>query len=352
MSKYSNSLFKVYDFLKAIDPQAYLPDPSRFAVSTALEKLSASNLSFVELFDSASVTANLVSQPSLSRAWQEQVDSVARFTTESSRIYEKALQSHVAQVSKLSVLAQASLNRIAWEQIGDSLQTTRSLREAIQASVLNFSESYSALYRSLTEQPAILVSLPPFVSRLPTVEFFTEARQIETITAEVEEDAGFGQQRNRTQQEIQLETSDRLVLLLSDLDEGLIALLEGARYASDSHHPDRVRHCATSLRELFTHILHTLAPDEDVRGWSADPSHYHNKRPTRRARLLYICRTINHGPLAEFIQADTAAMLELLGLFQRGTHEVVVAYTSDQLTAMEIRMESYLRFLLEIHRAE
>jgi hypothetical protein len=54
--------------------------------------------------------------------------------------------------------------------------------------------------------------------------------------------------------------------------------------------------------ELFTHILHGLSPDAEVRKWSTEPAHYHNgRRPTRRAWLLYICR--------EFLPANLSQSL-------------------------------------------
>ena len=132
------------------------------------------------------------------------------------------------------------------------------------------------------------------------------------------------------------------------MDDSLVQLWEGARGAFDSSNPDRVRHFAVSLRELFTHVLQQLAPDDKVRQWSTSPDLFSDNRPTRKARLLFICRDISNGSFIDFIEKDIAAVLELVKLFQRATHQVIVPYTEAQLEALMIRMESSIRFMLEI----
>ena len=79
-----------------------------------------------------------------------------------------------------------------------------------------------------------------------------------------------------------------------------------------SRNPDRARHVTTSVRELFSQVLHGLAPDEEVRAWSSNEQHFQNRRPTRRARLLYICRHINSDPLTRFVEDDVQAALSFV----------------------------------------
>jgi hypothetical protein len=133
---------------------------------------------------------------------------------------------------------------------------------------------------------------------------------------------------------------------LARLDAGLVALLDGADEARRSSNPDRVRHATTSLRELITHVLHRLAPDDDVRAWSVDPSHFDKGHPTRAARLLYIQRAVNAAPLNDFIKADVGSTVKFIGLFQEGTHAVRSGITELQLRALQIRTEGLLRLLL------
>jgi hypothetical protein len=161
---------------------------------------------------------------------------------------------------------------------------------------------------------------------------------------------GFEGEIHHLEKDIQQETESSLEELIGKLNVELMVLLHGARQSLESANPDKVRHFATSLRELFTHVLHALSPDEKVNKWSNSPDYYDRGKPTRRARLLYICRSLNNNPFSDFLEKDIAAVLEFLKLFQRGTHEVICSYTDFQLKMMLVRMESTLRFLLEIWR--
>lgn len=346
----ADSLAVAADFSKIIDAQLVLPDISGLVRPPAYEALYSANLSISNLFDTTNVIAKSFAQlPSVSEIWQSQLQPV-RSVLETVQYSNLALNSHLAQISELSVLAQASLHQLPWDQIGSALQIGASMRSAIQSSFLDFTQAYSGFFGSLEEQPAAIVWLPPFASELPAVEFFNETNLLESITIREDEDIEFVEQKQQIRQEIRTEADDKLAVLLAELDKNLVPLWEGARFSLESDHPDHTRHFATSLRELFTHVLHALAPDSEVKKWTNDPAHYYNKRPTRKARLLYVCRSINHGPFIKFLEIDIKATLKFLDLFQGGTHKIVVGYTTDQLTAMLIRMESALRFMLEIGR--
>ena len=116
--------------------------------------------------------------------------------------------------------------------------------------------------------------------------------------------------------------------------------------------PDRIRHFCTSLRELYTHVLHHLSPNEEIRKWSQDPSHYVNKKPTRKARLLYICRGINHDSFTDFVKSDIDSVLSFVNILQGGTHSIQSRLTDKQLDAMLIRMESTLTYLIKTGKCE
>src|SRR5262249_47466378 len=145
--------------------------------------------------------------------------------------------------------------------------------------------------------------------------------------------------------ELAVETSDHLTMLISDLNPELTHLLNGAREAYASRHTDYVRHFVTSYRELFTHILHALSPDEEVAKWTKEPTHFHNKRPTRKARLLFITRDIG-SVFGGFLNANVEAVLAFIDVFQKGTHGINPAFTDEQLTDMKNRTEGLLRFML------
>ncbi len=262
---------------------------------------------------------------------------------------DKVWQSHLLEISKFAVLSQASLAKIQWEQVGNALEIHTKTKNAIKKSFLNFSNSYANIFNLLEQQPLIILSFPPAISKLPAVEFYNGVSVVDSITLSSETDVEF--ENETIKDETRKENDDRILYLLSEVNPDLIVPLQGARLSLNSTNPDHVRHFAISLRELFTHVLHTLAPDTEVKSWSNSPEHFDKGKPTRRARLLYICRTLNQNEFSDFVEKDIAAVLSFLQLFQQGAHEVVANYSDLQLKIMLMRMESAIRFLLEIRYA-
>ncbi len=335
---------------KILDAQIRSLELNKVFQSPALELANTVNLSIGRLFEATDVIRvnELLKQVALPpRIWEEQLQAIAKVVGEFPR-YDLALQSHLAEISKLSVLSQATVSRLVWENIGNALDVQSPIRSVLQNSFLDFTQSYSKLFDSWEKQPSFVLLLPPIVSKFPAIEFYNGVDVVDSITIRHHEDIEFQEEKRWIEEEVRKETEDRLEALLVRLNAELIVLLRGARQSLDSANPDHARHFATSLRELFTHVLHTLAPDDKIRAWSTAPEHYGKGRPTRRARLLYICRTLNHEPFSTFIEKDIDAGLEFLQLFQRGTHEVVPKYADIQLRIMLVRMESLLRFMLEI----
>jgi hypothetical protein len=337
-----------YDMSKIVNAQLGLSNIGKLVQSPALELANSANLSIGRLFDS---TNKLVGQQvaSIAKGWELSLQT-SILIPEIGQVADAVLKSHLIKLSEVSALAQASLSRLPWEQIGNSLQVQDALRSVLQNSFLGLASSYSEFFDSIGRQPAAIVSLPPIATELPTVEFFNGVDLLEAVTLQPDEAIEFIEEKHLFKNGIQAETNDRLNALLEELNEELVKALLGARHSLTSDNPDRVRHFAISLRELFGHVLHALAPDNEIRIWSSLPDHYYNSKPTRKARLLYICRTLNHGPFTKFVEKDIEAVLEFLQLFQRGTHEITVPYTNEQLIAMLVRMESTLRYLLEIWR--
>jgi hypothetical protein len=335
---------------RILDAQIRSFELSRVLQSPVLELANTVNLSIGRLFEAAdTIRVNeLLKQVVLpSSIWEEQLQAIEKVAGELRR-YDLALQSHLAEISKFSILSQAAVSRLAWENIGNALDLQASIRGVLQDRFLDFTRSYSKLFDFWEKQPSFVISLPPVVSKFPAIEFFNGVDVVDSITIRPYEDIEFQEEKQRAEEQVWEETEDRLEALLIRLNTGLIVPLRGARQSLDSANPDHVRHFAVSLRELFTHVLHALSPDDKIRTWSTAPEHYDKGKPTRRARLLYICRILNQEPFSTFLEKDIEAGLEFLKLFQRGTHEVVPKYTDIQLRIMLVRMESLLRFLLEI----
>jgi hypothetical protein len=188
---------------------------------------------------------------------------------------------------------------------------------------------------------------------MPTIEVFASAEVVEELAVTAssnensthqEEEAGSRDDRRKVRQELQQAGSHQLGPAIEALDPRLRRMWEGSSLAISSANPDRIRHFCVSRRELMTHVLHRLAPDEEIRKWNTSSELYDKGRPTRTARLRYICRSIES--FQPFVRIDYALALQTLDLFQKGTHSLEANFTPEQLLAASTRADQQLLFLL------
>jgi hypothetical protein len=242
-----------------------------------------------------------------------------------------------------SLVAQEKMQVLGGYGVGQLLNADTTFRRSIGAHLGRVTRSYGAMMSAALEQHALPADMA-LITAFPPVDYYRHLDVLESITVR----PGRAQAKSeavRSAIDEDAPTVDSLLLLF---DETLHPLLLGARASIDDGNPDSSRHVMTSLRELMTQVLHGLAPDDDVRNWSTDAQHYHQGRPTRRARMLYICRGINSGALVGFIQADVSAGLALVELLNGSTHVVRSQLTRDQLRSVVARAESLLSFLLRL----
>ena len=288
-------------------------------------------------------------QRSMTFGWRDQIAAYQGPGPLQQYAAELALKSHSSSIAEVALLAQERLNRVPWTLDGTKVFLAGYLPEA-RASFTTLAERYRDLISSFLQQEDFMTSFPPIVSGGPPVEIYTNVRALDALSGQrhQEEDSGFELEVSGN---IDDEIEASLEALLSEMKPGVSVMLRGARDALGSGNPDRGRHVTVSLRELFSHVLHTIAPDKEVKEWVTDPNHLKDGRPTRAARVLYVCRGINHGPFTQFVASDVKASIDLIDLFQRGTHEVASVYSDYQLRTLVIRTESALRFLLLTWRA-
>jgi len=259
------------------------------------------------------------------------------------------LDVHLTRLYELSAIAQASLQRADPETLWNRLALSAAASKQLTTKHNKFASEYGEFFRGISSTVSAIVQVPKSITELPAAEFVNQAALV-ISTSEVELDAEAEEFEREIGRELAAETSEQLILLIRRLDPRLVVLLEGARAAVAAGHPDHVRHFAVSLRELFTHVLHLLAPDDEVRQWTKEPQHYSNGRPTRRARLLYSTREFAPS-FGDFATADVDAVLKFIDAFQKGTHGVSPDLSGQQLIDLGRRMEGLLRLLLVVREA-
>lgn len=244
-----------------------------------------------------------------------------------------------------SSAAQAILSRLPDGRIGAGLFLDDAICRSLTRSIEGMTGAYVQLTDSLSLD--IIDRLPPALSSAPPVEVLFEAR-LAWVTSVDEDESDADEDFSAHASNVTAGAAQAIDDLLGRIDQGFVSMLMGARAAARSGNPDRGRHVATSIRELITAVLHRLAPDDRVLRWATDPHHVHNGRPTRKARLSFICREVDHGLFTPFLEADYKATVEFFDACNAGTHRLPLAFTDAQLGAMVARAEGLLFFLVTL----
>ena len=261
----------------------------------------------------------------------------------------------LAEASFLPATRRLNLSQYLLSQVDIGILTRdRNFREVytkiINDDILEMSNCTNALSSSFVS-PADLFRLP--VTTIPgaTREVLTTSMALDSLIQPREDDEY--KKLNFSIEEIESEV-DECESLLMQINHNLVLPYRGAQTALVSKGPDYQRHFLISLREMFTHLLQRLAPDDKVRNWEPDNNNeviYHKKGTeyhiTRRGRILYVCRKINCAPLSDFVDADIKTYLGLFDVLQR-THELSPDFTRNQLEMLLLKAKSIVVYFAKL----
>ena len=293
--------------------------------------LSLANESLTKLVSSASITDSLLSKVFAEHnALRVSLDSIAS----QSSITNLLSSLDTTRLLHTSLSSQYRLLDLEANSFGRVINASNILANDLTATFSKFTRSYRNVIECF---PSIPQPQVPFIAKYSPIEYSLEMDVLERISVEDDTD-------------IEVEGLPSIDDELATFNDRLLVLVNGARKSLESDNPDRARHVTTSVRELFTYVLHGLAPDDEITKWSNDDGHYHNNRPTRRARLMYICRKFSCDPLTKFVEDDVRAALTLVDSLNAGTHVVQSKLSKLQLEAIVYRMECLALFLLKISR--
>lgn len=310
-------------------------------ISSTLNELSLANNSINSLFDS---THRIAEDIHYVMEQQNQWREIAKNLTFTDQIAELSLRRHMSEMLSTSLAAQSNIMAIQSYTLGGSILANESIQQLFLNDLDDITKTYKSLFDVIGRHPATLAKFSPIITRHPPIELFRESKVLKEITVPQDE------QLLEVESDVKVipeETS--LYDWLMELDPRLPDLLRGAHQALKSPNPDRARHAATSLRELFTHVIHFIAPDDDIKKWTLEDEYFYEGKPTRRARLLYVCRQIDFDELSDFVNADVNASLTLVDALQSGTHGIKSSLSDRQINVMIDRMESLLFFMLRLN---
>ena len=367
------SIAKIHQDIEAINRAAKPSYPSVIEqIDRAMEQLRRQHLEVSRGLEESGEAARMKDIIGANQHWQDML----RQATATRRIAEsfaathqswleriRSIQHDSSQFSQLQAsvklaLCDASLQLTAavplmvdmdFEAIRSRFQIEMPVISELENSIANADASYRSLAESMRDISDI-TRLPAFVLPGATREIYTTSFALETLRPWDEREEEETETKIQLVAEAELETSG-YIALLNQVDPKLAMPYIGARDALYGDNPDRVRHFLSSLRELWNHLLRRVAPDEDVARWISGNTNQmdllHQGKPTRRARILYVCRELNNEPLTKFLIDDTQALVRLIDLFNR-VHELETELTDQQLRAILLKNDSWLMYLLQI----
>ena len=325
---------------------------SAFEMSGAMariQEIASANQHWQELIKQASATSRIAE--SLSAAHQSWLDTIKPIQHDSSHLSQLQASAKLALCDTSLRLAATErlMAGIDFEAIRGRFQIEIPVIAGLESSIAHVAASYGSLAESLREISDI-TRLPAFVLPGATREIYTTSFALETLRPWDEGDEDEAETEIQFVAEAELEASG-CIALLQQVDPGLARPYIGARDALYGNNADRARHILISLRELWNHLLRRLAPDDLVAAWIPGVPNQkdllHDGKPTRRARVLYVCRELNNDPLTDFLMHDTRALVKLIELFNR-VHELEAALTDEQLRAILLKTDSWLMYILQI----
>ena len=285
--------------------------------------------------------------------------------THTHRTWLRNLESAQDQVAQLRIATKLSLgamtDRVAVSELlfagvdFDAIRLSMALPELETLRLRDSINDMAATYGKLAEAIhtySDITHLPRFVLPGATREVFVTgyATNMLGISDEVDAEQDDSSEIQSAVDEVEEEISI-CASLLKGVDPALARPYEGARNVLYGTNPDRVRHFLSSQRELWNHLLRIIAPDEQVQKWIPKDGKdlLHEGKPTRKARILYICRDLNHDSLTEFVVHDTRALVTLVDLFNR-VHQLEPKLSDQQLRALQLRTDSWLTYILQIRK--
>lgn len=314
-----------------------------------IQEIVSANQHWQELIKQTSVTNRIAeSLASTHQSWLERIKPIQHDFSNLSQLQASAKLA-LCDTSLQLAATERLMADIDYEAIRSRFQIEMPVISGLESSIAHVAASYGGLAESLREISDI-TRLPAFVLPGATREIYTTSFALETLRPWDERDEDEAETEIQLVAEAELETSG-CIALLQQVDPGLARPYIGARDALHGNNADRARHILSSLRELWNHLLRRLAPDESVAVWIPGITNQkdllHEGKPTRRARVLYVCRELNNDPLTDFLMHDTRALVKLIELFNR-VHELETELTDEQLRAILLKTDSWLMYILQI----
>ncbi len=256
--------------------------------------------------------------------------------------YGQTLAKQLDAISSYSLGAERLLAGLDFGQIGKVFSVSDQVRHELQSVTNLLGKHHADILSSLSVTAGQLVSVPPFVSELPSFDLYFHSEALRWITpfdddAEIVTEPGLWREGLADAREF-------IEFALLDLNPALLEQYLGARNAAEMRGPDWWRHVAGSMRHLLTRVIDLCAPPDEVRLWVLNDA-VEFKQKLRKdgtiefgVRLTWLCNFIPIPAYPKGVRTQVQAANKILNVLANHHHE-------DELLDQE-------RFLRLCSRAE
>ncbi|HWB62046.1 MAG TPA: hypothetical protein VG603_00950 [Chitinophagales bacterium] len=238
------------------------------------------------------------------------------------------------------------LSKYDWKSFKTPEWVSASFRNALVTSVVDYNRQYNHLAEVFKQGDDIRRQLGQRILEMPAVEIINTSNIVQSFSPQIK---SLQVEECEAIQEVENENYQELVQLLHRLNPSLVNLWTGANEALKSKNEDKVRHISASLRELMTQIIHQIAPTDKIKAWTNEAKYYHEGKPTREARFIYITERLNDGDFSKLIQLDIRVTRQVFELLNSGTHAINSKFSDNQTIYLVQKVKSVIVNLLHIH---
>ena len=303
-----------------------------FGLTTQTNKLFSAYQHRQEMFKQ-NTAFNLISE-SLHAAHQSSLDML------------KSLQQEHSWYSQHPTARERLMANFGIDEIGDRYKTITGLKSSMD----HVAPTYESLAESLLRKIPDITRLPTSVLPRVAGEISTPSFGFETLRPHDERDEEDAETKIQLVATAEQETSG-CIALLKQVDPRLVQPYNGARDALHGNNPDKARQCMSSLRELWNNLLRILAPDGLVLSWIPVIANRKNLldkgKPTRRTRVLYICRGPDNAPPTELSMLVAQELVKLMK-FLNQIHNLSLVLPYKELRANFQLSNLLLGYILQI----
>lgn len=250
------------------------------------------------------------------------------------------------KAAEISLIAENTFSKFT--EIGANLTASTGLLSEIKNQSLQITKSYANLMKGITISGMNVFEVHPYVTELPPNNYLSEVNFIESIsTSETDK----YEEKENLDFELTEKLGEKIEFMLKKVDHELVNLYRGARHVIQKKGPDYKRHFSISMRELYREIMNKLANDESILQWTDSPKFFvtgQEKKPTRLARISYICRNLSNNPFNYTLEEGVNSVIWYVDLLGKGSHTKTLHLNDFQMERLMTKMETIIFTILKV----